>query len=100
MGYGTVSTWAAHYRAGGTDRLAFLHDAPRSSRPVRFDGVQQAKLVALACTPAPTGYARWSVRLLADRAVELGLEQTLSKSQVQRVLKKTAYSLSASASGV
>lgn len=99
VSYGTVSKWAAHYRAGGPDRLVFLHDAPRSGRPVRFDGVQQAKLVALACTPAPAGYARWSVRLLADRAVEMGLDEALSKSQVQRVLKKTFYSPSANANG-
>jgi transposase len=97
--YTTVSKWAAYYRTGGEQRLAFLHDAPRSGRPVRVDGPQQAKLVALACSPAPEGYGRWSLRLLADRAVELGLEQPLSKSQVQRVLKKTNCSPSASASG-
>lgn len=99
VGYGRVSHWAGCYRAGGEDRLAFLLDQPRSGRPVRVDGVQQAKLIALACSPAPDGYARWSVRLLADRAVELALDTPVSKSQVQRILKKTSYSPSASGSG-
>lgn len=98
--YGTVSKWATCSRTGGQARLAFLHEAPRSGRPIRFDGVRQAKLVALACSPAPHGYARWSVRLLADRAVEPGLDTALSKSQVQRVLKKTSYSPTAKGSGV
>ena len=99
LGYATVSKWAAYYRSGGEQRLAFLLDAARSGRPTRVDGTQQAKLVALACSPAPEGYARWSVRLLADRAVELALEAPVSKSQVQRILKKTRSSPSASASG-
>lgn len=55
--------------------------------------------MALACSPAPEGYARWSVRLLADRAVELALEMPISKSQIQRLLKKTSYNLTASGSG-
>jgi hypothetical protein len=62
--------------------------------------MQQAQLIALACSPAPDGYARWSVRLLADRAVELALDTPVSKSQVQRILKKTSSSPSASGNGV
>ena len=53
------------------------------------DGEVEAKLIALSCSESPTGYARWSLRLLADKAVELGYVERLSYETVRRVLKKT-----------
>ena len=54
----------------------------------KADGDVEAHLVALSCTEPPEGFARWSLRLLADRAVELGFVDSLSYETVRRVLKK------------
>jgi transposase len=55
----------------------------------KLDGDAEAHLIALACTDAPEGYTRWSLRLLADRMVELGYVDSISHEAVRRVLKKT-----------
>jgi transposase len=55
----------------------------------RLDGEQEAKLVALACSPAPKGHTRWTLRLLADKSVELQIVDQISYQTVRRVLKKT-----------
>jgi hypothetical protein len=68
-------------------------------RAVLFDGAFEARLVALACSEAPDGHARWTVRLLADKAVELGLAPSVSHMTVQRVLKKTSLSLTSGSTG-
>src|SRR2546430_2610960 len=65
---------------------------PRPSRqlhPRKLDGVQEAHLVAVACSPAPKGRARWSLRLLADRVVELEIVDAISYETVRQTLKKT-----------
>jgi hypothetical protein len=59
----------------------------------KLDGVQEAKLIALACAKPPTGQARWSLRLLADKLVELEIvEDAVSYQTVRRMLKKTRSS--------
>ena len=68
-------------------------------RDVRFDGTFEAKLIALACSDAPEGQSRWTVRLLADKAVELNFAESVSHMTVQRVLKKTNLSLTGVATG-
>ncbi len=65
----------------------------RPPREVIFDGAFEARLIALACSEAPPGYRRWTVRLLADKAVELDLAPSVSHMTVQRVLKKMNVSL-------
>ena len=50
-----------------------LYDKPRSGRPVGLSGEERAKVTALACTKPPQGYARWSLRLLSDRLIELDI---------------------------
>ncbi len=67
---------------------AALYDAARPGRPSIFSGETRAKITALACTQAPAGYAKWSVRLLADKAVELGLVEGISTFTVHDMLKK------------
>lgn len=84
--YPTVSSWRDTYNAAG---LRSLDDAPRSGRPIEIDGEQRAKITALACSDAPEGHARWSLRLLAEKAVESGLCEHASHSLVADVLKKT-----------
>lgn len=68
-----------------------LHDKPRSGRPREITGLERAKVTALACSDAPKGHARWTLRLLADKAVELGYIEkgSLSHECVSQILKKT-----------
>src|SRR2546423_13641211 len=68
---------------------AALYDQPRSGRPVEIDGQQRAKITALACSTPPEGRARWTLRLLADKAVELGHLKRLSHTAARKILKKT-----------
>lgn len=82
----TVISWRDRYEEQGLD---CLEDAPRAGRPVRIDGTQRAKITALACSEAPEGHARWSLRLLSEKAVELGYTNELSHTQVGKILKKT-----------
>ena len=79
----TLSTWAKKYRENG---LQVLADKPRSGRPIVIDGNQRAKITALACSDPPEGYAEWNLRLLADKAVELGYCESLSHTSVRRIL--------------
>jgi putative transposase len=81
-----VANWRTRYSRSG---LTCLDDAPRSGRPPVFDGLQRAKITALATSNAPEGYARWSLRLLADKAVESGICDDVSYTFVRDVLKKT-----------
>jgi hypothetical protein len=66
----------------------------RATPPVQpiFDGERQAQLIALACSKPPPGYARWTLRLLADQAVERKIVATTHFNTVGRALKKTASS--------
>jgi transposase len=82
----TVSTLSKKYREVG---LTMLTDQPRSGRPLEIDGAQRAKVTALACSDPPEGYARWSLRLLAEKVVELGYVDYISHTQVGDILKKT-----------
>jgi len=72
---------------------ALEHGNRGSFRARALDGAAEAHLIALACGEAPEGRNRWTVRLLADRMVTLGLVDSCSKSSVHRVLKKTNLSL-------
>lgn len=57
-----------------------------------LDGEQEAYLIALACSPAPEGQGRWTLRLLAERVVELGYVESVSHETVRQTLKKTSSS--------
>ena len=79
---------------------AALNDKPRPGRERKLDGKQEAFLVALACTPAPEGRAKWTMQLLADQMVTLGLVEELSDETVRRRLKETSCSPGAARAGV
>ncbi len=68
---------------------------PNSARPRIFDGAAEAKLIALACSPAPAGFARWSLRLLEEKVVELNIVEKASDNTIGRTLKKTSSNLTA-----
>jgi len=61
----------------------------RPSRERKFDGAAEARLISLACSAPPEGRARWTLKLLADRLVELEIFDSVSDETVRRVLKKT-----------
>jgi hypothetical protein len=82
----TLAALRDKYTASGLD---CLHDAPRSGRPIVIDGAQRAKITALACTDAPEGHDRWTMRLLAEKVVEAGFCETISHTTVADILKKT-----------
>jgi transposase len=86
----TVTQTCKQYLAAGLE--AALYDRPRPGARRKLDGRQEAHLIALACSAPPMGRERWSLRLLADRAVELGIVEDLSYATVRRVLKKTRSS--------
>ena len=67
----------------------------RETPPVerKIDGEVEAHIIALACMDPPQGYARWTLRLLADKTVELGIIDDISYVSVGRVLKKTNFNL-------
>jgi len=72
---------------------------PNSARPRIFDGEREAKLIALACSPAPEGFARWSLRLLEEKVVELNIVDKASDNTIGRTLKKTFSNRIASSNG-
>lgn len=86
------------FTAGGLQRA--LYDAPRPGAARRLNGKQEARLIAEACSTAPDGHDHWTMQLLADRAVTLGLAEQLSRETVRRLLKKTRRSRGSSANGV
>jgi putative transposase len=82
----TLSGWAKGYKEIG---LKVLNDQSRSGRPVEINGEQRAKITALACSKPPEGYSQWSLRLLAEKAVELDFCEHISHTEVGEILKKT-----------
>ena len=88
--YQAVSGWSKKYK---TEGLSFLKDKPRSGRPLEIDALQKAKITALACSEPPEGRDKWTLRLLADKIVELGYCDHISHNHVGLLLKKMNLSL-------
>ena len=94
----TVSRVRAQFNAEGLD--ATLHIKKATGRQYRkLDGVQEARLIALACSEPPEGQARWTMKLLADKLVELEVVASIDPATVWRTLKKTSSSRGSSSSG-
>jgi transposase len=87
----TVTQTCKQFLTAGLE--AALSDQPRPGSRRKLDGRQEAHLVALACSTPPAGRARWSLRLLADRLVELGIVEPVSYATMRRVLKKHAQAV-------
>lgn len=79
--------------------LDMLYDKPRPGKPRKLNGRAEARLTAIVCSPAPTGHERWSLRLLADKLVELDIVDSISHKTVGEVLKKTTLSRGKNSSG-
>ena len=78
---------------------AALGEKSRPGRAKKFTAKQRAEITALACSDPPEGHARWSLRLLADKLVELEIVESIHHDTVREVLKKTNFSHTSSASG-
>lgn len=85
---GSTYSLRRKYLKGGLEQA--LYDKPRSGRPTDISSIDESRITALACSEAPDGHAEWTIRLLADKAVELELvdKGSISKSSVERILKK------------
>ena len=87
----TIFNIRRRYCQGGLERA--ISEEARSGQPPRFKGKSMAKITALACSKPPEGRAKWSLRLLADRVIELDIVETISHVSVRNILKKTNSSL-------
>jgi transposase len=94
----TISRVRKQFVEEGLEAAVNRRSTRRVYRP-KLDGEQEARLIALACGKPPEGQARWTLRLLADKAVELEITDSLSYQTVRRTLKKTRSSRIASSSG-
>lgn len=83
----------------GFDAVLTRRTNPASARQRIFDGEAEAKLIALTCGPAPAGHARWSLRLLEEKVVELQIVDRASDNTIGRTLKKTRSSRISSSNG-
>lgn len=77
---------------GGVDAALIRRHSANSARARVFDGMAEAKLIALACSEPPKGRSRWTLRLLEDKVVELGIVTRASDNTIGRTLKKTSSS--------
>lgn len=94
VGLSTVERTRRKFVERGTEG-AITHRRPRRKYTRKLDGRGEAHLIALSCGPVPEGYARWTLRLLADELVKIeGLElESISHEAVRQALKKTNLSL-------
>ena len=86
VGRATVERVRKRFVEDGLERA--LRELPRPGAPRKLDGRQEAHLVALACSDPPSGQQRWTLRLLADRLVELEVVESVSYETVHRLLQK------------
>jgi putative transposase len=82
----TVNRIRKRYCEGGLDFA--LYEKPRSGAPPKLDGRVEAELTLLACSEPPEGRSKWTLRLLADKLVELEAVDSISHMSVHRILKK------------
>jgi transposase len=84
---GTIFNIRRRYAQEGLEPA--ISERPRSGQPPKFKGRTAAKITAIACSTPPAGQAKWSLRLLADRVVELKIVDSISHQSINNILKKT-----------
>jgi transposase len=87
----TIFNIRRRYCREGLERA--INEGARSGQPPKFKGKSMAKITAIACSKPPEGHAKWSLRLLADRVIELDIVESISHVSVHNILKKTNSSL-------
>ncbi len=93
----TVTNVCKRYSEGGLESV--WHDKVQLRRRQALTGLQAAHLIAIACSPAPDGHDHWTVRLLANQAVELGFVSKISPDTIHQLLKKTNSSRGSMSTG-
>lgn len=88
----TIANIVSDYINGGIDAIIKINRNPNSNAKRKADGRVEAKLIQIACGPAPDGRARWTIRLLEKQA-RVELETPISRETIRRVLKKTNFDL-------
>jgi transposase len=88
-GTATVERVRRRFVEEGLDLALSPYRTPRREYRTKLDGEQEAKLIATACGAPPEGRARWTLRLLADKLVELNVVDSISHEAVRQALKKT-----------
>ena len=88
----TITRLRKKFVEGGLKKVFEKKFTPRYSRR-KFDGEAEAKLIAICCSKAPAGYARWTLRMLADKVVECEITETVSHETIRETLKKTNLNL-------
>jgi len=73
--------------------MAALNEQSRTGAPKKFTGRQRANITAIACSKPPQGRSRWTLRLIADKVVEMKVSEEISHQTIKRILKKTNLSL-------
>lgn len=89
LGVGVATVHRIRQRCVEEGFAAALRDRPRQGGTPKFDTKQHAHVIALACSAPPEGRTRWTLRMLADRVVALGLAEQCSYETIRRALKKT-----------
>jgi len=98
VGISTVERTRKRFVEGGTENALNEHRRPGKKR--LMNGRQEAILIAEACSDPPDGRRKWTMQLLADRIVELGVVESISDDTIRRTLKKTISDLGRTGSGV
>jgi transposase len=91
----TVTNVRRRFADGGLE--AVLHDQVQQHRRSALSGLQTAHLIAIVCSPSPEGHDHWTLRLLAQKAVELGFVESISPTTIYKLLKKRTQALAARA---
>jgi len=94
----TVNRTRKRYCEEGLDSA--INDKPRSGAPPKIDGTIEAQVTLLACSKPPEGKSTWTLKLLADKIVEMEVVESISAMTVQRILKKAKPSLGRRLDGV
>jgi len=94
----SISRTRQKYVEADLDRA--INAKAHAARPKKFNGKQEAILIATACSEVPVGHDHWTIRMLADRAVELELVESVAPETIRQVLKKTNSNLGARNNGV
>jgi transposase len=92
VGLSTIHRLRQRFVAVGLD-AALARQPSTRTKPRKLDGAHEARLVAIACSQAPAGRASWTLRLLADKLVELELVESIGRETVRQTLKKMTSSL-------
>lgn len=88
----TVQTVRTEYALSGISGALYRKKRETPPVPAKVDGNLEAHIIAVCCSKPPDGYERWTLRLIADKCVELGYAESISHMTISRTLKKTSLS--------